>query len=112
MPVYTEEKFLHKAIQSVIKQIYSNWELCIIDDASVNPNIKNILKSYAEQDSRIKLVFIKERSHISKASNTALDIAQGTFAVFLDHDDELREHSLLRIVEEINKFPKSPLFIQ
>ena len=107
MPVCDpEEEFLHKAIQSVIKQIYSNWELCIADDASVNPNIKNILKSYAEQDSRIRLIFIEERGHISKTSNAALDIAQGTFAIFLDHDDELREHSLLRIVEEINKSPK------
>ena len=107
MPVCdTEEEFLHKAIHSVIKQFYPNWELCIVDDASLNPNIKNILKSYAEQDSRIKLVLTKNRGHISIASNAALKIAQGTYAIFLDHDDELREHSLLRIVEEINKSPK------
>ena len=107
MPVCdTEEEFLHKAIQSVIKQFYSNWEFCIADDASLNPNIKRILKSYAEKDSRIKLVFTEVRGHISKTSNAALKIAKGTYAVFLDHDDELREHSLLRIVEEINKSPK------
>jgi GT2 family glycosyltransferase len=107
MPVCDpEESFLHSAIQSVIKQVYSNWELCIADDASTNPNINSILKSYAEKDSRIKVIFREKRGHISKTSNAALDLTEGTFVIFLDHDDELREHSLLRIVEEINKFPK------
>ena len=80
--------------------------MCIADDASLNSNIKSILKSYAEKDSRIKLVFTEDRGHISKTSNAALEIAEGMYTIFLDHDDELREHSLLRIVEEINKFPK------
>ena len=64
MPVCDpEESFLHSAIQSVIKQVYSNWELCIADDASVNPNINSILKSYAEKDSRIKVIFRDKRGH-------------------------------------------------
>ena len=111
MPVCDpEESFLHSAIQSVIKQVYSNWELCIADDASVNPNIKRILKSYAEKDSRIKVIFKDERGHISKTSNAALDIARGTFAIFLDHDDELREHSLPELWKKLTNFPKSGLY--
>ncbi len=112
MPVYnTPEEYLRKAIESVINQTYQNWELCIADDASAKPYIKEILKYYQEQDKngRIKIAYRTENGHISKASNSALSIATGDYIALLDHDDELAEFALFEVVKEINEHPDAKL---
>jgi glycosyltransferase involved in cell wall biosynthesis len=106
MPVYDPNPtWLKEAIDSVIRQIYTNWELCIADDASSNPNICKILKDYSQRDSRIKVEFRKENGHISAASNSAIAIAKGEWIALLDHDDVLREHALFWVADTINKDP-------
>jgi O-antigen biosynthesis protein len=103
MPVYnTPEKWLRLAIESVRRQLYSNWELCIVDDASVAPAVTRILEEYSANDSRIKVILRKNNGHISAASNTAIDLAAGEFVAFLDHDDELSEHALYMVAVELN----------
>ena len=58
LPVYNApEVFFKEAIESVLNQVYSNWELCIADDCSTNENIKTIIQAYASKDERIKYVF-------------------------------------------------------
>ncbi len=110
MPVYnTPETFLRKAIDSVIKQLYPNWELCIADDASTEPHVQKILMEYSEKDNRIKVVTRKTNGHISAASNSALEIAKGEFAALLDHDDELADKALYRVAAEINICPDADL---
>ena len=54
MPTYNRGNVIHKAINSVINQSYSNWELIIIDDGSTD-NTKEVVRYYLEKDSRIKL---------------------------------------------------------
>ena len=94
-PVYnTPAHYLTAAIESVIGQIYPNWELCIANDGSTEPHVSKILADYADRDSRIKVIFRSENGHISAASNTALESATGTWIVPLDHDDLLTEHAL------------------
>jgi GT2 family glycosyltransferase len=106
MPTYnTPHEFLHDAIDSVLSQVYPDWELCIADDASTDPEIRRILREYTVQDSRIKVVERAENGHISKASNSALKLATGDFVALLDHDDELRSDALYEIALEINKHP-------
>src|SRR5262249_45287146 len=98
MPVCnTPEKWLRLAIESVIKQLYPNWELCIADDASSKPHVKEILTEYGARDARIKLTFRNENGHISAASNSAIDLATGELIALLDHDDELSEHALYMV---------------
>ena len=110
MPVYnTDREYLIKAIESVINQTYTNWELCIADDASTEIHVKEILKYYKEKDERIKVIFRTENGHISKASNTALSIATGDHISLLDHDDELSESALFFVVKEINEHPEAKL---
>ena len=110
LPVYNvEEKFLRLCIDSVRKQIYENWELCIADDCSPSPHIRRILEKYPEKDSRIKVVFRPENGHISAASNSALELATGEFCVLLDHDDELSEDALFYVVKELNGFPETEM---
>ena len=110
MPVFDPpKKFLVKAIESVLTQAYENWELCIADDASKKKYIRPLLETYARKDSRIKVTFRKTNGRISVASNSALKLATGEFVAFLDHDDELRPHSLLEVAKVINRNPNAQL---
>ena len=104
MPVYnTDPFFLRQALDSIINQIYENWELCIADDNSTNIEVKKILKEYEEKDNRIKIVYREENGHISRASNSALDLVVGEYTALMDHDDLLPSHALYMIVNELNK---------
>lgn len=106
MPVYDPPlEFLDEAIRSVRDQLYQNWELCIADDASKNEAVRDLLKRHAAEDERIRLVLRQENGHISKASNSALDIAQGDFIAMFDHDDLIPEHALYMFAEELNNNP-------
>ena len=103
MPVYNApESFLIQAIESVLEQVYENWELCIADDCSTNSGIKAILEKFAAEDSRIKIVYREENGHISASSNSALEIATGEFVVLLDHDDLLTRDALYQNVYQLN----------
>lgn len=103
MPTYnTAPEWLTKACESVRRQIYPNWELCIADDASTNEVIRPILENYTRLDSRIKVVFREENGGISAASNSALEIATGEYIALLDHDDELAPEALYWMANEID----------
>lgn len=103
MPVYNSPiLFLRKAIESVRRQIYGQWQLCIADDGS-EPTVREELRSLAAQDARIVVEFRENRGHISEATNTALGLATGPFVALLDHDDELAEHALYCVVEALNR---------
>lgn len=104
MPVYnTAETFLRKAIESVLAQSYPFWELCVADDASDLPHVREVLEEYVRRDSRIKVTYRRENGHISAASNSALECATGDYVALLDHDDELAPHALHHVAVEINR---------
>ncbi|TAE57887.1 MAG: glycosyltransferase [Nostocales cyanobacterium] len=110
MPVYnTSENFLKEAINSVLNQVYPYWELCIADDASTKPHIRNILNEYINKDKRIKVVFRTENGHISKSSNSAIALAKGEYIALLDHDDLLTPHALYEVVQLLNKHPEADM---
>ncbi|WP_458121167.1 glycosyltransferase family 2 protein [Paenibacillus sp. Z6-24] len=108
VPVYNvDEVWLRKCIDSVIAQVYPNWELCIVDDCSSKEHIQRVLKEYAEKDERIKPIFRKENGHISRASNSGVEASTGEFIALLDHDDELAEIALLENVRLLNHSPEA-----
>ena len=110
MPVFNPPlDLLEKAINSVRNQIYPRWELCIADDASTDPAVRQILERHENEDSRIRVVYRQTNGHISEASNSALKIARGEFVALLDHDDLLSEHALFWIVNEINTCPDAQI---
>ena len=101
-PVYnTPAEYLRLTIESVRRQLYPNWELCLADDASTEPYVRPMLEEYAKLDSRIRVTFRQQNGNISAASNTALEMANGEYVALLDHDDELAEHALLRMAQAI-----------
>ena len=109
-PVYnTPEKYLRAAIESVLGQIYSHWELCLADDASTAPHVKRVLEEYRLRDARIKVVLRQQNGHISAASNSALELATGAFVALLDHDDTLTPDALFWVAKELNDFPVAAL---
>jgi GT2 family glycosyltransferase len=110
LPTYnTNPKFLRKVIDSVLAQIYENWELCVADDASTEPHMKKILTEYSKADKRIKVTFRKENGHISNASNSCLEMISGEYTTLLDHDDLLTTDALACVVHKINQFPDAQL---
>ncbi|HEY0094304.1 MAG TPA: glycosyltransferase, partial [Archangium sp.] len=110
MPTYeTSAPLLRQALDSVRRQLYPNWELCIADDASRSPHVRAILEEYAREDSRIRFVVRPRNGHISAASNSAIELVRGEFIALLDHDDELPEHALYHVIEELNAHPEADI---
>lgn len=110
MPVYNPPaEYLRSCIDSVVNQSYPNWEFCIADDNSSSSHVKEILKEYEAKDSRIRVIFREKNGHISRATNSALEIARGDFVALLDHDDLLPEHALYYVAEAINKNPDAQI---
>ncbi|MGH6980457.1 MAG: glycosyltransferase family 2 protein [Stellaceae bacterium] len=93
--------FLRRAVKSVVKQIYSTWELCVAADDSAAPALRQILDRYGAADPRIRVAYRAENGNISRAGNSALSLATGEFVALLDHDDELAPHALYMIAEEL-----------
>lgn len=76
VPVYNVKKeHLEACIESVCSQSGENWELCIADDASTMDEVKETLKKY-EGNPKIKIVYREKNGHISKASNSAIELAE------------------------------------
>ena len=106
MPVYdTRTEYLRQAIDSVLRQLYQDWELCVVDDASPSVALREILEEYAHKDVRIRPFFRETTGGISACSNTALGMALGDWVVLLDHDDMLSEHALYLVAETIYSNP-------
>ncbi|WP_185985342.1 glycosyltransferase family 2 protein [Aureimonas mangrovi] len=110
MPVYnTPEKLLREAIDSVLTQVYDNWQLCIANDASTDPAVRRVLDEYAAREPRIAVAHRSKNGHISEASNSALELVKGEWIALLDHDDLLRPHALLEVAQEIEAHPDAGL---
>ena len=110
IPTYnTNSNHLRKCIESVCRQSYPNWELCICDDCSSTVSVKTILKSYQAIDPRIKLIFREKNGHICEASNDALSLATGEYVALLDHDDILADNALYWVARELQKKPQANL---
>jgi len=110
LPVFnTPEKWLRLCLESVVNQLYPHWQLCVTDDASTLPHCYSILSEYARRDSRIKIVWRTQNGHIARATNSALEAAEGDFVALLDHDDTLAEHALYMVTVELNQCPEADL---
>ena len=108
VPIYNPDAdFLRQAIESVLGQIYSNWELCLADDRSTKSYVREILQEYQQQDSRVKVILREANGHISAASNSALELATGEYIALLDHDDLLAPHALSSVVDLLNRHPEA-----
>lgn len=100
VPVYNAEKYLEKCVESILNQTYSNFELLLINDGSVD-NSSKICHSF-ETDCRVK-VYDKENEGVSKTRNSGIAKAEGEYLLFIDSDDYIEPdmfEGLIQAVEE------------
>lgn len=110
IPFYNSSKYLEETIQSVVNQVYENWELILIDDGSED-NSFELAKKFT-LDKRVKL--FKRESKIKGASvcrNEGARKSKGNYLIFLDSDDLMASYCLLNRIKFVNKSPGYNLYI-
>ena len=85
VPIYNVELYLEKCIDSILQQTYKKIEIILVNDGSLD-NCAEICDRYKEIDDRIKVVH-KKNGGLSDARNAGLDVATGTYVIFIDSDD-------------------------
>ena len=99
-PLYNSEKYITEAIDSVLEQSYTNFELIIIDDCSQDNSVKAV-KSYS--DVRIRLICLKANKGAGIARNKGIHEATGRYIAFLDSDDVWLPNKLEKQVQFLRK---------
>ena len=103
MPVYNVERYLEAAVNSVLVQTFTDFELILIEDASPD-NCAAICDGFAQKDKRVKAIHNKVNSGLGGARNTGLSAAQGEFILFMDSDDTIHPNTLEILNNEIDGF--------
>ena len=105
-PVFeTPVPWLREAVESVLAQVYENWELLLIDDGSTDTDLLRALPVVAACDRRIRLVRLESHQGISAALNRGLELANGEWVTFLDHDDVIEPDALFQNVSLLQENP-------
>ena len=110
MPVFNPTpEWLQEAIASVQQQVYPHWQLCIADDCSTDPLVRQVLENAQAADPRVEVVFRQENGHISSSSNSALTLVRGDWVALLDHDDLLPPEALVWVARTVLEQPQAQL---
>lgn len=91
-------RYLLEALHSIEAQSYPLWELCLVDDGSANPRVREILDTFAKHP-YVVLTRHPTAQGTSAATNSAVDLASGLFLTFVDHDDILEPFALESLME-------------
>ncbi len=104
IPLYnTKEQFLKELIESVTGQSYDNWQLCLADGSPGDkPDLAEAVSKYSNNDTRVKYKFLNENKGISGNTNAAIEMADGEYIAFCDHDDVLTKDALFEVVKALN----------
>lgn len=92
VPVYNTEQYLVECLESILKQTYSNIEVILVDDGSIDQS-GNICDQFARNDSRIR-VFHKQNEGVAIAKNFGIKQARGEYIVIVDSDDMIEERMI------------------
>ena len=103
MPVYNAEKYLHKAIESILNQTYKDFELILINDSSTDHS-KEICRGYIRNNDKIVLLENNSESHgPGPTRNIGLDYATGEYIYFMDADDWIDKNLLQYAVNRMRE---------
>ena len=100
VPVYKAEKYLHRCVDSILAQTFTDFELILVDDGSPDESGR-ICDEYALRDNRIKVLH-KENGGVSSARNAGIDASSGEFIAFVDSDDYIAPEMYARLFEAHN----------
>ena len=101
VPVYNNEKFLEKCLDSIINQSYKNLEILLINDGSKDNSLK-IMRQYAKKDKRI-IIIDKENEGVSKARNDGIRASSGEYITFVDSDDYIEFNEIEEMYKAIKE---------
>ena len=104
VPVYNTKKYLSECLDSLIAQTYSDIEILCVDDCSTDGSIE-IIKSYAEKDSRIVPIFLSENHGTSYARKMAGMRCSGDYVMFCDSDDKYLPNACEVVAKELAANP-------
>lgn len=90
VPVYNVEKYIERCIKSILNQSFTNFELILVDDGSLD-NCGIICDNYKKKDSRIRVIH-KKNGGLSDARNAGIKIANGKYIAFVDSDDFINKY--------------------
>lgn len=102
IPVYNAEEYLNRCINSILNQSYKNFEAIFVNDGSKDKSLE-ILNSYSQSDSRIKIINQKNMG-LTGARNTALKIISGKYLMFIDSDDIIKKNYIEENIKVMNKY--------
>lgn len=104
IPTFNRAHYIGDAINSILAQTYSSWELLIVDNGSTD-NTEAVVRSFEKTDSRVHYIR-EDRKGVSRARNTALERALGRYIAFLDDDDLYLPEKLKIQKEYLDAHPK------
>lgn len=111
MPIYNPKpEHVRAAVDSLLRQEWPHWELCMVDDASPDSEVRPLLHELVALDSRIRVEFREVNGHIAAATNTALDMARHEYIALMDQDDLLTSDALREVALAIRSHPSGELF--
>lgn len=103
VPVYKTEKYLHRCIDSILTQTFTDFELILVDDGS--PDRSGVIcDEYAAKDARVRVIH-KSNGGVSSARNAALKIAEGQYLMFCDSDDYADPQWCSKMYDVIQQHP-------
>lgn len=102
MPVYGVEKYITKAVQSILAQTYENWEIVLVDDCTPDQSI-HIAQKAAKGDPRIRVVRHEQNKGLSEARNTGIREAEGSYIWFMDPDDYVEKDILEKVKKSLDR---------
>ena len=105
MPVYNGEKYLAEAIDSILVQTFTDFELLIVDDGSQD-NSAEIIRSYVKRDSRIRFFQQEQNEGSANARNRGIANAKGEFIAAMDCDDVSLPERLQKQVDFLESHPE------
>ncbi|MBP6755809.1 MAG: glycosyltransferase family 2 protein [Bacteroidia bacterium] len=107
VPAYNYANFIGECLDSVLSQTFKSWECIVIDNGSTD-NTQEIVKSYSNNDGRIKYHYTNQKG-VSLARNLAVSLSQGTYLLPLDADDKIDPTYLEKAVNIMNQNPEISL---
>jgi glycosyltransferase involved in cell wall biosynthesis len=104
IPLYNNAKYIGKAIESVLNQTFTDFEIIVVDDCSTD-NSRDVIESYIKKDARVRAIYHERNKGVSAARNTGIHAATGAFIASLDSDDLFLPARLKALYAEIIKNP-------
>ncbi|SHJ51350.1 glycosyltransferase family 2 protein [Hespellia stercorisuis] len=102
MPTYGVENYIRKAIDSILAQTFTAWEVIVVDDCTPDDSAK-IAQEYADKDARIRVLHHEKNKGLSPARNTGAAAASGEYIWFMDPDDYVDDSLLQEVYKSLQK---------